>query len=67
MVCKTGGRAVSHVPKYDDDSVRAWLYGTLLVALLAEKLIRHASAVSPGDTTWRRPHSPWRDFQFRSL
>ena len=55
------------MPKYDDDSVRAWLYGTLLVALLAEKLIRHASAVSPGDTTWRRPHSPWRDFQFRSL
>ena len=32
---------LGHVPKYDD-SARAWLYGKLLVALLAEKLIRHA-------------------------
>ena len=37
---------LGHVPKYDDDSARAWLYGKLLVALLAEKLLRHASAVS---------------------
>ena len=36
---------LGHVPKYDD-SARAWLYGKLLVALLAEKLIHHASAVS---------------------
>ena len=31
----------------DDDSAKAWLYGKLLVALLVEKLIRHASAISP--------------------
>ena len=31
----------------DDASARAWLYGKLLVALLVEKLVRHAAAVSP--------------------
>ena len=39
--------ALGHLPKYDDDSAKAWLYGKLLVALLVEKLIRHASAISP--------------------
>ena len=55
-----------HLPKHDDESAKAWLYGTLLVALLVEKLIGHASAISPGDTAWRhrRPHSAWRDFKF---
>lgn len=38
---------LGHLPKYDDESAKAWLYGKLLVALLAEKLIRHASAISP--------------------
>ena len=38
---------LGHLPKYDDDSARAWLYGKLLVALLVEKLVRHASALSP--------------------
>ena len=38
---------LGHLPKYDDESARAWLYGKLLVALLVEKLIRHASAISP--------------------
>ena len=57
---------LGHLPKYDDDSAKAWLYGKLLVALLVEKLIRHASANSPGDTSWRRqrPPSAWRDFRF---
>jgi len=36
-----------HVPKYDDQSSKAWLYGKLLVALLAEKMIRVGRAVSP--------------------
>ena len=35
------------LPKYDDDSAKAWLYGKLLVALLVEKLIHHAIALSP--------------------
>lgn len=36
-----------HLPKYDDRSSRAWLYGKLFVALLAEKLIRVGRAISP--------------------
>ena len=38
---------LGHLPKYDNDSAKAWLYGKLLVALLVEKLIRHATSVSP--------------------
>jgi hypothetical protein len=29
------------------ESAKAWLYGKLFVALLTEKLIHHARAVSP--------------------
>ena len=39
--------ALGHLPKYDDDSAQAWLYGKLFVALLTEKLIAHARAFSP--------------------
>lgn len=39
--------ALGHLPKYDDRSARAWLYGKLVVALLTEKLIQQASAFSP--------------------
>lgn len=38
---------LGHVPKQDDDSSRAWLYGKLFLALLSEKLIRAADSVSP--------------------
>jgi hypothetical protein len=38
---------LGHLPKYDDDSARAWLYGKLFVALLTEKLIQHARSISP--------------------
>ena len=38
---------LGHLPKHDDESARAWLYGKLLVALLADKLVRHARAISP--------------------
>ena len=38
---------LGHLPKYDDESAKAWLYGKLFAALLIEKLIRHASAISP--------------------
>jgi hypothetical protein len=37
------------LPKYDEDSARAWLYGKLFVALLTEKLIQRAGSISPGD------------------
>lgn len=36
-----------HVPKHDDRSRRAWLYGKLFMALLSQKLARVGSAISP--------------------
>jgi len=38
---------LGHLPKHDPESSQAWLYGKLLVALLTEKLVRAASALSP--------------------
>jgi hypothetical protein len=39
--------SLGHLPKHDDASSRAWLYGKLLVALLTEKIISTAESVSP--------------------
>ncbi len=38
---------LGHLPKRSDDSSKAWLYGKLFVALLTEKLVDHASTISP--------------------
>ena len=38
---------LGHVPKQDDQSIRAWLYGKLLVALLTQKLVRVGKTISP--------------------
>lgn len=38
---------LGHLPKQDDQSSRAWLYGKLFVALLSQKLARVGSAISP--------------------
>lgn len=38
---------LGHLPKYDETSSRAWLYGKLLVGLLTEKLMSYASSFSP--------------------
>ena len=38
---------LGHIPKHDDQSSRAWLYGKLFVALLSQKLARVGSAISP--------------------
>jgi hypothetical protein len=38
---------LGHLPKHDQDSAKAWLYGKLFVTLLTEKLIQHARAISP--------------------
>ncbi len=38
---------LGHLPKHDDDSAQAWLYGKLFIALVTEKLIDHATAFSP--------------------
>src|SRR5690625_1209989 len=41
-----------HVPKRDPASSRAWIYGKLLVALLTEKMQRHAASFSPWGGRW---------------
>ena len=38
---------LGHLPKSDAESAKAWLYGKLLVALLTEKIVRHARTLSP--------------------
>lgn len=38
---------LGHLPKYDDQSSRAWLYGKLFVALLTQKLVRTGREISP--------------------
>jgi hypothetical protein len=49
---------MGHVPKQDDHSSRAWLYGKLLVALLSQKLAREGSAISPWGYPLREEPSP---------
>ena len=43
---------VGHIPKSDDKSSRAWVYGKLLIALLTEKMQRHAANLSPWGGRW---------------
>ena len=38
---------LAHVPKHDDRSSLAWLYGKVLVTLLAQKFIRIGRDISP--------------------
>lgn len=38
---------LGHLPKYHDQSSRAWLYGKLLAALLTQKLARLGNSISP--------------------
>jgi len=46
---------LGYVPKHDDRSSRAWLYGKLLVTLLTQKLIRIGRDISPsGYPLWPR-------------
>jgi hypothetical protein len=56
-----------HVPKQNDQSSRAWLYGKLFVALLSQKMARIGSTISPwGYPLSNLPHIPsrWREFHF---
>ena len=45
---------LGHLPKYDEESARAWLYGKLLIALLSEKIIHHAASISPWGYYWQK-------------
>ena len=49
---------VGHLPKHDPASSRAWVYGKLLVALLTEKMQRHAAAFSPWGGRWLEQDPP---------
>jgi Transposase DDE domain len=42
---------LGHLPKADEQSARAWLYGKLFVALLTEQLIGRGQALSPRSST----------------
>jgi hypothetical protein len=39
--------ALGHLPKYNEESSMAWLYGKMLVALLTERLYQEAEFISP--------------------
>jgi hypothetical protein len=57
---------LGHVPKHDERSARAWLYGKLLVSLLAQKVIHIGRDISPSGYSYRgeRSSSPSREFSF---
>lgn len=38
---------LGHLPKHDDESAKAWLYGKLFAALVTEKIVAYATAFSP--------------------
>ena len=38
---------LGHLPKYDDESAKAWMYGKIFTALITEKLISCARSISP--------------------
>ena len=38
---------LGHLPKRDDESAKAWMYGKLFTALLIEKIIEYAVSISP--------------------
>ena len=52
--------ALGHLPKRDDESAQAWLYGKLLVALLVERLTGYEMAVSPWGYPLAAPSDPQR-------
>jgi hypothetical protein len=39
--------SLGHLPKHDDESAKAWLYGKLFVTLLTEKVVAEAESLSP--------------------
>lgn len=49
---------VGHLPKKDAASSRAWVYAKLLIALLTEKMQRHAASLSPWGGRWLEQDPP---------
>ena len=46
---------LGHLPKQDEESSQAWLYGKLFVALLTDKVLAQARALSPWGYCWSAP------------
>lgn len=49
---------LGHLPKQDDESAQAWLYGKLFIALVTEKLIGYAASISPWGYNVGPPTAP---------
>lgn len=49
---------LGHLPKQDDESAQAWLYGKLFIALVTEKLIDYAASISPWGYNMGPPTAP---------
>lgn len=49
---------IGHLPKHDDQSSRAWLYGKLFVALLCQKLAAVGKSISPWGYTLAHTSGP---------
>jgi hypothetical protein len=49
---------LGHLPKADEESAKAWLYGKLFVALLTERLIQQAESFSPWGYDLEAPANP---------
>jgi hypothetical protein len=49
---------LGHLPKYDDESAKAWLYGKIFTALITEKLISCARSISPWGCNFAREAHP---------
>ncbi len=47
---------IGHLPKHDEKSSRAWLYGKLLVALLSQRMVQVGKTISPWG--YQLPHTP---------
>ena len=58
--CLKSVAQLGHLPKRGCESSKAWLYGKLFAALLTEKLIAHASALSPWGYDFHALRAPSR-------
>jgi hypothetical protein len=51
---------LGHLPKHDEESAKAWLFGKLLIGLLADNIIEKASSFSPWGYVkiWEKEKTP---------
>jgi hypothetical protein len=51
---------LGHLPKHDQESAKAWLFGKLLIGLLADNIIQKADSFSPWGYVkiWEKENTP---------